>query len=262
MSSSAKLASFSTTSARGGDAGGGMDPPPASSAARSAAAAASDSHPLRTAAFGGFERACVACIACIAPSNANVESVVIVVVVVVVCSGVGSKARHEGVATGGSCAVGRVGGVASAKSSSQSSSTSLSVFFERAGDERIRGDDDVTASDDVAELARCSSPWPLSCLLDTLPMIPSSRLCFAASASRRLCSNAAGIWRGSGEEGVEMSDSSRARAPSPEAGKRSRGDGGFDRLLTFSSGLPLPDPLASPRAEERARSPVKKTARW
>ena len=113
----------------------------------------------------------------------------------------------------------------------------------------------MTASDDVAELARCSSPWPLSCLLDTLPMIPSSRLCFAASASRRLCSNAAGIWCGSGEEGVEMSDSSRARAPSPEAGKRSRGDGGFDRLLTFSSGLPLPDPLASPRAEERARSP-------
>jgi hypothetical protein len=86
-------------------------------------------------------------------------------------------------------------------------------------------------------------------------MIPSSRLCFAASASRRLCSNAAGIWCGSGEEGVEMSDSSRARAASGEAGKRSRGDGGFDRLLTFSSGLPLPDPLASPRAEERARSP-------
>jgi hypothetical protein len=225
---------------------------------------------LRNAAFGAFERACGACIA---PSNANVESVVVVVVVVVSLSrrldssrstrscsrrgsGVGSKARHEGVATGGSCAVGRVGGVASAKSSSQSSSTSLSVFFERAGDERIRGDDDATASDDVAELARCSSPWPLSvAALDTLPMIPSSRLCFAASASRRLCSNAAGIWCGSGEEGVEMSDSSRARAASGEAGKRSRGDGGFDRLLTFSSGLPLPDPLASPRAEERARSP-------
>jgi hypothetical protein len=48
---------------------------------------------------------------------------------------------------------------------------------------------------------------------------------------------------------VEMSDSSRARAASGEAGKRSRGDGGFDRLLTFSSGLPLPDPLASPRAK-------------
>jgi hypothetical protein len=80
VSSSAKLASFSTTSARGGDAGGGMGPSPASSAARSAAAAASDSHPLRNAAFGAFERACVARIA---PSNANVESVVVVVVVVV-----------------------------------------------------------------------------------------------------------------------------------------------------------------------------------
>jgi hypothetical protein len=79
VSSSAKLASFSTTSARGGDAGGGMGPSPASSAARSAAAA-SDSHPLRNAAFGAFERACVACVA---PSNANVESVVVVVVVVV-----------------------------------------------------------------------------------------------------------------------------------------------------------------------------------
>ena len=110
--SSAKLASFSKISARGGDAGGGMGPPPASSAARSAAAAASDSHPFRNAAFG----ACVACVACVAPSNANV----IVVVAVVVSfsrrldssrstrsssrcgSGVGSKARHEGVATGGS----------------------------------------------------------------------------------------------------------------------------------------------------------------
>ena len=88
-------------------------------------------------------------------------------------------------------------------------------------------------------------------------MMPSNRLCFAASASRRLCSNAAGIDRGSGEDGAETeSESSPARvrtsAASGEAGTSSRGEGGFDRLLTFSSGLPLPDPLASPLA--RARS--------
>ena len=87
-------------------------------------------------------------------------------------------------------------------------------------------------------------------------MMPSSRLCFAASASRRLCSNAAGIRRGSGEDGADdiKSESSPARADaaSGEAGTLSRGEGGFDRLLTFSSGLPLPDPLASPLA--RARS--------
>jgi hypothetical protein len=87
--------------------------------------------------------------------------------------------------------------------------------------------------------------------------MPSNRLCFAASASRRLCSNAAGIDRGSGEDGAETeSESSPARvrtsAASGEAGTSSRGEGGFDRLLTFSSGLPLPDPLASPLA--RARS--------
>lgn len=85
-------------------------------------------------------------------------------------------------------------------------------------------------------------------------MMPSSRLCFAASASRRLCSNAAGIRRGSGEDGAETESESFSDwdAASGEAGTLSRGEGGFDRLLTFSSGLPLPDPLASPLA--RARS--------
>lgn len=91
--------------------------------------------------------------------------------------------------------------------------------------------------------------------------MPSNRLCFAASASRRLCSNAAGIERGSGEDASAPeteSESSPARADAasgePPAGTSSRGEGGFpfDRLLTFSSGLPLPDPLASPLA--RARS--------
>jgi hypothetical protein len=77
-------------------------------------------------------------------------------------------------------------------------------------------------------------------------MISSSLLCFARSASRRLFSKADG--GGSGEDGAEtVEPGTGVEAASGEEGTTwDLGDDGFDRSKTFASGLPLPDPLASP----------------
>ena len=141
VSSSAKRAISATLSARGGDAGGGIGPPPARSAARSAAAAASESHPSRHTR-GGFvfdaSEVFVASVS-LSISRRGKEAAL------VGGSGVGSKARHGALESPGVFAFsnapdgGEKRGVASASRSSQSSSTSLSVFFERAGDARTRG---------------------------------------------------------------------------------------------------------------------------
>ena len=105
---------------------------------------------------------------------------------------------------------------------------------------------------------------------ESLPIMPSSLRCFAASASRRLCSNGSGVTdRRATGEGVECCC---ARCGSSSSlgdggrglrlrGLRSRGDGGFERALTFSSGEPL-EPLAAPSARGLvpAKSPLLRRA--
>ena len=100
--------------------------------------------------------------------------------------------------------------------------------------------------------------------------MPSSLRCFAASASRRLCSNGSGVTdRRATGEGVECCC---ARCGSSSSlgdggrglrlrGLRSRGDGGFERALTFSSGELL-EPLAAPSARGLvpAKSPLLRRA--
>ena len=71
---------------------------------------------------------------------------------------------------------------------------------------------------------------PLVCRApDILPMMPSNRLCFAASASRRLCSNAGNRTR-EARSASAGDGSGHPRAPTPprraSAGTSSRGEGG------------------------------------
>lgn len=105
---------------------------------------------------------------------------------------------------------------------------------------------------------------------ESLPIMPSSLRCLAASASRRLSSNGSGVTdRRATGEGVEcccawcgssssLGDGGRGLRL---RGLRSRGDGGFERALTFSSGEPL-EPLAAPSARGLipAKSPLLRRA--
>mmetsp|Transcript_12201 Transcript_12201/g.45405 ORF Transcript_12201/g.45405 Transcript_12201/m.45405 type:complete len:285 (-) Transcript_12201:175-1029(-) len=170
----------------------------------------------------------------------------------------------------------RAQGVVSANRSSHPSSTSLSESSDSVGCANLVS---VVSVFSVPDASRPTFVWtkgttfatssssppkfapPKSALGDIRPIMPSKRRCFAASASRRRCSNAAGTtatgpFFGTGLVGSESSSGDEC---SGELGTTPTplplGEAGLERALTFSSGLPLPEPLASPPPPARSQTP-------